>query len=290
MRRKLLFGLLVTLLLALTLFVSQPVLAATCTSNGTGSWNASGTWSCGHVPVDGDAVIIASTHTVTVTNTASLSGLTVNGTLTVGDSSTAGAITVNGDVAIANTGLITTTNVSATHAMTITGNLTNDGTFNGSPSSGRIINVTFNKNGNQTVSGIGTTQFYSITLNMGTSNANVLDVQSVISMTSGGLTLNNGTFKLSSASTITPCVGSKTIGSSAGFYLNHAGAVSNWGSSGSLTVNGVLTITNGTMTVGSGSGNELEVNGSSASVALSGGTLNVAGRVRNRLCVIGTEP
>jgi len=226
-------------------------------------------------------VIIASGHTVTVdTDTASLANLTVNGTLVIGSDGTARTVTISGDVSIASGGSIAPGATAATHSMIIGGNLTNDGTFDGRPTTSRVINVTFNKNGNQTISGTGTTTFNQITLNMGSSNANVLDVQAVITMASDGLNLTNGTFKLSSASTITPFSGNTTITTTAGFHLNHASAVSNWGSSGSLTVNGVLTITSGTMIVGSGIGNELEVNGSSATATVNGGTLKVASRVR----------
>lgn len=267
------------------LFLSpMPAQAASCISAGSGNWSATGTWTnCnGGVPWAGDDVTIASGHTVTVdTNTASISSLTVNGILRFDNSGTGKSMTVTGDVAVNSGGTldVATGGITTTHTLTIGGNLTNDGTFDGLPATERIINVTFSRDGNQTVSGSGaTTRFNNITLNMGSSNANVLDVQSVITMASGGLTLNNGTFKLSSASTITPFSGSRTIASSAGYYLNHASAVSNWGSSGSLTVQGALTIANGTMTVGTATNNRLEIDGSASNVQISGGTLNVTGR------------
>ncbi len=195
-----------------------------------------------------------------------------NGTIDFG--STTSNATVTGDVVIGSSGTLKLSTASGGD-LSVAGNWINNGTFTHNNRT-----VTFNKNGNQTISGSSSTTFGYITLNMGTSNTNVLDVQSVISMLSDGLMLNNGTFKLSSASTITPFAGSTTIPSTAGFYLNHANAVSNWGSSGSLTVNGALTLVAGTMTVGSSSGNELEINGTSAVVTVSGGTLKVAGRVR----------
>ena len=266
-----------------TLSTPKPALAVTITSAQSGNWDSVSTWVGGVVPQAGEDVIIAAGHTVTVNvNTASLASITVNGTLRFDNSGIGKSMTVTGDVTINSGGTldVATDGSDTTHSLTIGGNVTNDGTLDCLPATGRIINVTFNKNGNQTISGSGTTRFNNLTLNMGTSKDNVLDVQAVITMAAGGLTLTNGTFKLSSASTITPFAGSTTIGSTAGFYLNHASAVSNWGTSGSLKVNGALTIADGTMTVGSGSGNELEVNGTSATATVSGGTLKIAGRVR----------
>lgn len=100
-----------------------------------------------------------------------------------------------------------------------------------------------------------------------------------ITLANNGLTLIQGTFKLSSASTITPFSGSKTIPAGASFHLNHASAVSNWGSSGSLTLNGRLIVDDGSMNMGSSSGNQLTVSGASAEVTLNGGTLTLAGRI-----------
>ncbi|MCI0474735.1 MAG: hypothetical protein L0Y55_00655, partial [Anaerolineales bacterium] len=271
-------------LTALFVLSPMPAKAALCGSAGSGNWSSGTTWhdcnGVGGIPGDGDPVTIASGDTVTVdTNTSNLSSLTVNGTLAVGNNGTGRTVTVNGDVSVANGGSLVAGSTAATHSMIIGGNLANNGTFDGLPGAGRIVNVTFNGNGSWTISGSGaTTRFNNITLNLGSSIANVLDVQAVITMASDGLTLTNGTFKLSSASTITPFSGTTTIGSTAGFFLNHAGAVSNWGSTGSLIVEGALTIANGTMTIGAAADSRLEISGSASNVQISGGTLNVTGR------------
>ncbi|HOU12341.1 MAG TPA: hypothetical protein PKZ84_04435 [Anaerolineae bacterium] len=160
--------------------------------------------------------------------------------------------------------------------LNIAGNWVNNGTF-----TANNRRVTFNGNGNRTISGSSSTSFAFLTVNLGTSAANVLEAQSIISVNTGELTVDNGTFRLSSASTITPFSGSEAIGATAGFYLNHSGAVSNWGNSGPLTLNGLLTVAAGTMNVGSASGNELAVTGSAANLTVSGGTLNVTGRIRS---------
>jgi hypothetical protein len=274
-------------LIALAVFalfvLPTPAMADTCTSTGSGNWNTAATWSCSHVPTSSDDVVIADGHTVTIDTDASAASITVgqgaSGVLTF--DSTVRSVTVAGNVTINSGGtFITQASGTATHSLSIGGDLTNNGRFDMSQGGSTLIcNVTFGKNGSQTISGSGATfRFNNITLNMGTSNANVLDVQAVITLASGGLTLTNGTFKLSSASTITPFSGSTTIGSTAGFYLNHASATSNWGSTGSLTVNGSLTIVAGTMTIGAVIGNSLTINGATTNVQITGGTLNITGR------------
>ena len=78
--------------------------AGTITSLGSGNWSAGGTWVGGTVPGDGDDVVIAAGHTVTVdtadqctsvTLNASSSVLTLNANLTVtGNTTNAGTINV----------------------------------------------------------------------------------------------------------------------------------------------------------------------------------------------------
>jgi len=269
------------LLIGLALLMPRPVLGATCTSSGTMNWSSGASWSCGSVPTTNDAVVIASGSTVTInTSPITVASITVNGTgiLRFDNTGTSRAMTVTGDVTI-NSGATfdTATGGSAsTHALTLSGNLTNDGTFDGLPASGRIINLTFNKNGNQTVSGSGaTTRFNNVTLNMGSQYTNTLDVQSVIAMTSGGLTLNNGTFKLSSASTLTPFSGAETITTTAGLW-NNGGTLN--GSSGSLTVFGLFKQSAGTTTVGTSASHALKIEQANTNVQISGGTLNINGR------------
>lgn len=79
---------------------------ATITSTATGDWGTGGTWVGGVVPADGDAVVIASGHTVTFNVDQSawvtgIDGLTITGTLTVSSTTTSymfmkAAKTING--------------------------------------------------------------------------------------------------------------------------------------------------------------------------------------------------
>ena len=57
--------------------------AVTCTSAAAvNNWSVVGTWSCGHVPVNGDDVVIIAGGTTTLdVNSNTLASLTVNGTL-----------------------------------------------------------------------------------------------------------------------------------------------------------------------------------------------------------------
>ncbi|MCK6559199.1 hypothetical protein L6R21_08355, partial [bacterium] len=191
--------------------------------------------------------------------------LTYSGTATA---TLAGPTDVTGDLTIASGTL-----ASGNQAFTVAGHWSNHGTFTPGTAT-----VTFTGTGTVNVTGSATTAFNNVTVNLG-SSASVLEVLAPITLANNGLTLTQGTFKLSSASTITPFSGSETIPAGAGFHLNHASALSNWGSSGSLTLNGKLIVDHGSMNIGSSSGNQLTVSGASSEVTLNGGTLTLAGRI-----------
>ena len=142
-----------------------------------------------------------------------------------------------------------------------------------------LCDAAFNKDGNQTISGTGgTTRFNGITLNMGTSNTNILEVTAEnFSAKSSFLTLTNGTFKLTSAATVIASTGSFTIPSSGGLWIN-GGTISIGSSNGSLTVNGSLKIDAGIFNVGNTTGNSLTISGSSANTTITGGDVVISGR------------
>src|ERR1035437_5999649 len=112
-----------------------------------------------------------------------------------------------------------------------------------------ICNVTFNKNGSQTVSGAGgTTRFNNIALNMGTSNTNILEITSSnFAAPAGFLTLTNGTFKISGSFAFTNTFFSSAgyiIAASCGFWLNNPN-VTVTSQADSPTNNGLIRITSG---------------------------------------------
>lgn len=277
--------LMLSLALALALWGVQPApvaRAANCTSNQSGNWSASTTWiNCGGgIPQDSDDVTILTGHTVTVdTNTATLGSLTVYGTLTVGNNTTPRTVTVSGDLFIANGGNMVPGASSAAHTLLLGGDLTNNGTFDGLPAAGRIIDVTFNRNGNQTIKGTEMTRFNILKLNMGTSRDNILDVQAVITLaaSTNPLVIQNGTFKLSSNSTITPFTTSAgaTIPATGGFWVN-GGTVTT--GNVSWTLNGLLRVSAGTLTIGTLAGNSVNYNTGSV-ITIEGGSLSIAGRL-----------
>ncbi len=254
--------------------------AVTCTSAAAvNNWSTVATWSCGHVPANGDDVVIAVGGTTTLNvNSNTLASLTVNGTLTI--NAAAGlTMTVTGNIAV--TGTFSVGATAVTHTLNAGGNITNTGTINFAPSATRVCNVIFNKNGNQTVSGAGAYTFNKITLNMGVTNANILDMQSAMTAPAGFLTITNGTYKHDNASNITPWSVDPAIPASGGFWLASAATVST--GAFNVTVNGGLfRIDSGAINVGTGSLNMLNLgNFATTSIVVNGGTLTAAGGINS---------
>ena len=185
--------------------------AATCNSTGGGTWNTIARWSCGHVPLANDDVFVLNGHTVTIDTGAVAQNVTVNTggilrfataaarSLAVGNAGAQGNVTIQ---AGATLDVDTASNV--THALSLVGNLANSGTLNLATDANSLCNTTFNRNGNQTVSGAGAYTFNRIILNMGATNTNILDVQSNMTEPVNFLTITNGTYKHSNTSNITP--------------------------------------------------------------------------------------
>ncbi|KPK85951.1 MAG: hypothetical protein AMS27_06125, partial [Bacteroides sp. SM23_62_1] len=89
------------IILSLFLLVDSSLIKAQITSAGTGNWNLTTTWIGGIVPGAGDDVIIASGHTVTLTDIRLCNNITINsgGTLQI----TGSDFTVNGTTNISGT-------------------------------------------------------------------------------------------------------------------------------------------------------------------------------------------
>ena len=164
-------------------------------------------------------------------------------------------------------------NTSYNVPLSIGGDFTNNGTFNSG--TGR---VTFTGISSNTISGsTATTNFGGgITVNKGTDQSSILEVTSVISMASGGLTLSNGTLKLSSASSITSFSTDPNIPATARLWNN--GATINSAGSFNWTLNGALRLDAGTINVGTAANNRISPT-SGSTIEINGGTLNVAGRI-----------
>jgi hypothetical protein len=231
----------------------------TLTGPSSATMNVSGNWvNNGTFTHNNSTILFNGTSTISGSGTQAFSSVTINTSNTLTGPATSGA-------------------------WSVAGNFTNNGTFTNNTSI-----LTFNGTANQIFSGsAATTAFTTIVLNnTGTSPTNVVDFQSVFTMTAATttatLTITAGVFKLSSASSITPFGNTNTtLGTNTGIVLNHASATVAWGGASSLllTSGGSLTMLNGTMTISNSlsAGNRLDV-ASGATLTLTGGTLNVNGR------------
>ncbi|MCX6137150.1 MAG: hypothetical protein NTV54_06620 [Ignavibacteriales bacterium] len=255
----------------------------------SGSWSNGATWNAGGtIPNISSSVTIADGHTVTIdTTVANAANITVGqgggsaSTLLIGGSNAiARTINVTGDITVRANGILraNTASVTTGHIINAMGNFYNNGTIDLAPSGSSACSVNFNKAGGQTISGPGTqTNFYKMTLNMGSSSANVLDVFSsnFTDATSGFLTINNGTFRLSTSATVTPFSAGANIPIQGGFWLNAAGTVN---TAGNLQVTGNLRVSNGTLNIGSATDHSLISNG--GTFLFEGGVANVSGIFR----------
>lgn len=257
--------------------------AGTKTSNvSSGNWNTSGSWTPSGVPTSTDNVIIKDGHTITINANAQCNNLTVgqgnSGTLRIGNSTTARNLTINGDLLINSGGTLIAGTSNATHTINFSGNITNDGTLNFRPTTSRLVNATFNKNGSQQISGVGgTMSFNTIVQNMGTDISNTLNITSTnFTAPDNFLTLTNGTFKLGSSNSlnINLFTSDVTFSMSNGFCLNNPNATINF--NGNLLLNGALTVQNGIVNIGNVADEYIESKGGELNI--SGGTLNIAGR------------
>ncbi|WP_343305615.1 LamG-like jellyroll fold domain-containing protein [Chitinophaga niabensis] len=208
------------------------------------------------------------------------------GTVSLGDNAVPKTITVGRNITVAGGAMLNVASTSdATHLLTVGGDVLNNGTLNLRSDANSLCNVTFNKNGNQSVSGAGAiTSFNLVNINLGDNNVNYLDVAATnFSAPSGFLTLNNGSFNLNSDGvSITPfntdiTTGSFLIPATAGLWVN-AGTINaanmNW------TIAGLVKVTGGIMNIGSVADN-VAIPKSTAIFNLSGGVLNLASRISN---------
>lgn len=259
-------------------------LPSTYTSAASGNWNTGSTWVGGVVPPAGANVLILDGHTVTVNTSITVTDLTVgegtSGILQIGNDATARSVTFNGNVEVKTGATLRVNPASNTssHVVTFKGNIINNGTFDLAPDGDSRASSEFSRPGSsQTVTGSGsTTNFYMMTVNVGDSPNNILEVFSdnfTVAATNF-LTLTNGTLKLSTAATVTPFTGATTIGTSSGLWVNHASASVTSG--GSVTVGGLLRLSAGALTIGDAADENLISNG--GEVIVNGGTLSIAGR------------
>ena len=244
--------------------------------------------------------------TIAGSATALISG-TVAGNLSVGGNidvssatatlrlpdGTARSIDVSGN--LSNEGTIDVIPAGTTlHHLNIGGNFTNNNTFDLN-TAGSDADVTFTGATNATLSGSGaTTDFNRLIVNKGTSQPPELEVTSTnftlsapANGTSKALEIQNGTFKLSSAHTITLSTGGVdySLPATGRLWVNDAGAqVEITSASNSLLLAGTLQISDGAIHIGDDAtglqDNDIVYITGNPAIAVDGGTLTVGGAIR----------
>jgi fibronectin-binding autotransporter adhesin len=186
--------------------------------------------------------------------------------------------------------------------LTLSGNLTNNGTLNFNAGAGRVCNLSFFGSNNRSFTGTNAaavTTLNFLTINKGTTQTPTLTLDVAGALTTLGnnwLTLSNGTFILSKATSFTltnAALTGYTIPATAALTLNNVGAIVNIGmfadNNNDLFLAGKLEILNGTVNIGTASNNtnnDIEYAAASTPVInLAGGNLNVNGQIRRSTTV-----
>jgi len=257
--------------------------AQTKVTNATGNWGTASIWTPAGVPTATDDVLISDGQTIGINVNAVCRSLRVgNGGAACELRFTGGTpltLSVTTNVTVSANGVFRPRNTStANHTMAITGNIINNGTFDFARDANSTATIIFNRNGNQSISGTGAlTEVSSIILNMGTSASNILDIQSSNFTTSRNfLRLTNGTLRLSTinAISVVPFTVVPTIPVTAGLWVNSANAIVT--SSTTVNLNGRMTVSAGSLTIGNANNEDITSNG--GTVIVTGGTLNIAGK------------
>nr|WP_320023639.1 HYR domain-containing protein [uncultured Draconibacterium sp.] len=237
--------------------------AAVITSTATGGdWDLGSSWVGGVVPLPTDDVEIVSGATITLTDDRTVVNITNNGTLLIGDNN----LQVDGD--LVNDGTLTV----GSGTITSYGNWTNNGSFNAGTGT-----VEFTGSTNAIISGTSATTFNNFILDKGTDVTTDLAVQSDITITdltfdSGVLDIENGTTDI--ADIANP---NNRIPSSSGLRVSGGTLTTGYYS---IINEGLIEVTSGAVTFGTGSGNSVHTQVDGAFI-VSGGTVDIAGRLEN---------
>ncbi len=268
---------------ALVFFCASIFSQTTKTAISNGNWDSPTRWSPTGVPTVTDNVLIPNGRNIRIRNAnAACNSLTVGaGTAATLQfrGNTARTLTVTNNITInANASFDIRLASNTSHSLVVGGNIINNGKLDFAVDANSFCNTTFNRNGNQTVSGTGTlTRFNKINVNLGTSVTNTVEITaSNFRAGNGFLNILNGTFKLSTPIAISASCYSvaATIPTTGRLFLNSATAALS--ASANVTCNGNITVANGTLNVGNANDEDLISNAGTLNV--SGGVLNIAGK------------
>jgi fibronectin-binding autotransporter adhesin len=240
---------------------------------------------------------------------ATTTTLEVHGTITVNQygilqymNSTANIpqnVVADSDINIASGGALQVRNAgnSVANTLTVYGNIVNNGTLDLDPNTGTnayYSNLQFTGSFSRSLTSTSTptrTRLYNIIVNKGTTLDSIVNVSidpTGFQMGGGGLSLQNGTFRLTTPVAMTISTGGFTIPVSGGLSAN--GGTLNLitgAASADVVLKGRLEVLSGTVNVGpsisSGSGISASISYSAAgspSIIISGGALNVYSQIR----------
>ena len=233
-----------------------------------------GTWTAGTGTIE-----MTATNAIPNDNNVNFNNLMMSG----GTTSLTRNVTIAGNVII-NPGATLDGGANTT---TVGGDWINNGTFTGNAGT-----VTFNRNGNQSISGTGINNFNLIRVNLGTSISNTLEVTATqFSAADPFLTITNGTFKMSGFFTfantfITGPI--YNIDPGTGLWINNPNVTVIAQTAGGVSVRGMLRLSAGTYNIGTAADNSLTyVTGSS--IIVEGGALNIAGRLTRNNATAATS-
>jgi hypothetical protein len=267
-----------------------------------GNWSDTATWVGGVVPGGGDQATIVNGSTVTIdtaavaydvfVGTGAPGGFGVAPAVLQFEAGTARTLTVGNDLLIDSNGAFQSaaTGTITAHSLSIAGDLTNDNILDFSTNANTAgAGITFTGANNVSFTGTGaTTDVRTITVNKGASPASNVELSTTNfsvqgattdSATAGFLTLTNGTLKVSGTFTAalrTFPVAAYSVPATAGLWLNNPN-FSIVGQNGSPTVTGSLRITQGTLNIGTSTGNSMGF-ATNSTIIVEGGAVNAAGR------------
>jgi hypothetical protein len=261
-----------------------------------GPWSSTSTWAGGAVPDTNDNVTIVSGATVTIDTANAVAGDVTIGTgggppatLQFGESG-AFALKVTRNVTVGANDFFKTGSGNANqHVLTVSGNLTNNGTLDFSTNNNQAgAGIVFKGASGNTFGGSGpVTDVRTITVDKGTSSANILELNAANFTVQGSTTdgpgsaylfLFNGTFKISGAFTgshRTFASAAYQIVMTAGLWLNNPNYTVTPQSS-TVGFFGLFRLSAGSYNVGTGTGH-MAYYRTGSTVIVEGGSLTVTG-------------